>query len=251
MTSAHSSWSPWTPSALKCGKGTRSRHKFGRSTWAVALDHCAVPVWWQKSETRDTKITRVRMGRDRRSVVYSEFDESRQEDLGQIKRVSLDDDRVTVTRAMEQHHDFVELPDGRVAWLAWDRRPNDWFVDSEETEVIADAVLVAPEGVDDEHVPERLFSFWHDVDAEPFWSCSHMRGAWASGLDWPHTNSIVFHEGTGEWTLNARQWDATLRLTAPEPRRHAQVDGRRPAGRLPAGRRYGLAAPRPHERGLG
>ena len=182
------------------------------TTWVVAYDRCAVPVWWRPSQSETTKITRVHMGRDRRSVLYSEFDESREEDVGRIQRVNLSDGRVTITRAREQHHDFFELPDGDLAWLSWERRPNEWFENSDQTELLADAILSAPEGIGEGVEPDVRYSTFDDLDVEPFWSCSHMQGGWANGLDWTHTNSLIFHDDTEEWTINMRQWDATLRL---------------------------------------
>jgi len=183
-------------------------------SWAVAYDHCGVPVWWRSTESRDTKITRVRMSRDRGSVLYSEFDEFRTQDVGQVHRVSLLDGVDMVTRAREQHHDFVELPENEVAWLAWERVPNVWFEKSAEDELAADAILSAPLGAGDEADPTVRFSIFDDLDVEPFWSCSHMNGAWANALDWSHTNSLIYHEDTGAWTVTMRQWDATARLDA-------------------------------------
>ncbi len=184
------------------------------NTWAVAYDRCAVPIWWRASASDATKITRVRMGRDRASVLYSEFDESREEDVGQITRVHLADGRVTVTRARDLHHDFVELTNGELAWLSWERQPNLWFENSDKEEVLADTILSAPEGVGEGVDPTVRHSTFDDVGVEPFWSCSHMKGAWANGLDWTHTNSLMTHDDTGEWTVNSRHWDATTRLNA-------------------------------------
>jgi hypothetical protein len=188
-------------------------NQFDKKTesWATVIDGCGSHRWWQRRQDPSTKITRTRMGRDGHSVLYSEYDRAREVDRGEIRRIDLYSGRVTVTRAVEQHHDFVELDDGRLAWLSWQYQA-DVGLENLNTAMATDAIRVADEGSLGEH--DMLFSYLSDSGIEPFWSCEHMSpNVFVPGFsEWSHTNSLVYDEGQDAFFALARYWDAVLRI---------------------------------------
>ncbi len=188
-------------------------NQFGdhKESWASAIDGCGAHVWWQEQQAPETKITRTRMGLDGRSVIYSEYDRKRLVDTGEIRRVDLRTGDVSVTRAVEQHHDFVERPDGRLAWLSWQYTANVWL-DRVSADLASDAILIADEGSDGDH--DVVYSYLDDSGIEPFWSCDHMKpGRFVPGFaEWSHTNSLIYDADQDAYFALARYWDAVLRI---------------------------------------
>jgi len=188
-------------------------NQFDKKTesWAAAIDGCGAHVWWQRRQDAGSKITRTRMGKDGHSVIYAEYDREREVDRAEIRRIDLDTGEVTITRATEQHHDFVELGDGRLAWLSWEYSANLWL-ENLNADIASDAILIADEGTEGDH--EVLFSYLSDSGIEPFWSCNHMRrGIFVPGYaEWSHTNSLVYDVDEDAYFALARYWDAVLRI---------------------------------------
>ena len=201
------------PDESELANGHLLVNQFNKKTesFAAAIDGCAAHVWWEKAQSQATKITRTRMGRDGRSVIFSEYDRFRLADTGEIRRHDLKTGELTVTPAEEQHHDFVEMPDGQLAWLSWQYIANDWFP-SLDTDIATDAIRVADEGSDGEH--EILFSVPEDSGVEMFWACRHMApDTFVPGYaEWSHANSLMYDEDQDALFVLVRYWDALLRI---------------------------------------
>ena len=107
---------------------------------------------------------------------------------GRVQRETLDGEVLSTTPAPANHHDVLELPDGRVAWLAHEDRPMP-FGDDADAVVQGDAIMVGKEGAE----AERLWSFFDDYDVEPWPVCTHTReGMRDPGVSqWTHANSLV------------------------------------------------------------
>ncbi len=174
-------------------------------SYAMAIDGCGNPWWWAAVSDPDAlKVTRVRMSRDGRSVLYGELDRGVQQDRSQIVRVDLASGATETVRTEGAHHDFVELPDGRLAWLAWQTTQNVWFPNP--APVTSDVVVI--DG-------EPTFSILADSGQEPYWTCDHMVvGSYLPAhIEWTHTNSLAVDDGTGDLFLGVRNWDAVLRVS--------------------------------------
>jgi hypothetical protein len=170
----------------------------------------------------ERSITRVHLGRDRRSVLFSHFPRDLLADDATVTRIALDGGPPIDTPVQDQHHDFVELPDGRLAWLSFEAAEHE--VD-EGVPVMADHVLVGEEGSDAglgfplrgrSGPPAELFSFERDYPVDPWLPCAHAStvGIWVPGYqEWTHSNSIVAADDGGLFVL-ARNLDALIRLDA-------------------------------------
>ncbi|NCG21549.1 MAG: hypothetical protein GWP91_21255 [Rhodobacterales bacterium] len=92
------------------------------STWVGLLSGTGRYHFTAGSDADNLNIARARMGRDGTSVIYNYAHDDRIDDLGGLARVSLDGSVNTRTRTLVGHHDFIELPDGTLSWLGYDRR---------------------------------------------------------------------------------------------------------------------------------
>lgn len=193
--------------------------------WAFVLDDRARARWWAAPEDDGHRYVRARPGRDGRSVLVGRFSETHKaEDAGAIERFALGvDQERTETRAVEFHHDFVELPDGRLSWLSWvydDRVLGPRGLQP----VAADGIRVAPEG-GQEGDETLVFSLLDDYPHAPFFTCDHMLPGQFAGRywEWSHTNSLDWDEQAGAWRGLARYWDAVWE--AGEDGFHWQLGG--------------------------
>ncbi|HHO51381.1 MAG TPA: hypothetical protein ENK18_11020 [Deltaproteobacteria bacterium] len=185
------------------------------SSYAVALEGCGELEWWAPASAPDRSISYIRRGLDGASVLIGENHRDPRVDVGLIRRVSIaTGEELSRTRAEEHHHAFVEVGDGRLAWLSRERIDNEWFP-QHDAMLATDIVRIGPEGSELEADAEVLFRSLQDTGLEPFWTCSHMEpGRYLpDSLDWTHANSLVLDRDTGEYTLMLRHWDALLRLS--------------------------------------
>jgi len=179
-------------------------------SYAAVIDGAGRPVWWY--ETRRTqKVLRARLDRDGQAVTIGTRHPDNGIQDGAFLRVDRQNgellDEVAV---VDNHHEHVELPDGRIAFLSRDRVPDEWF--GAGAPIAMDVVRVFDFA---DGVSEVLFDLAETLDLEPFWTCSHMRrGAFIPDtFDWTHTNSLVYDDDTGAFTLGIRHFDSVVRLT--------------------------------------
>jgi len=188
-------------------------NQFDKKTesYSAVIDGCGAHVWWRERQTPQTKITRSRMSLDGRSVLYSEYDRARELDTGEIRRVNVKTGAETVTRAKEQHHDFIERPDGKLVWLSWQYTSNLWF-DNVDADIASDAIRMGDEGSDGDS--EMLFSILDDSGVDIFWACDHMNASTfvPQFAEWSHTNSLIYDPDQDAYFALTRYWDAVLRI---------------------------------------
>lgn len=178
-------------------------------------------VWWAKMDAPDLSSARARLGLDGASVLYNLYQTDRGDDQGWVVRVSLDGTEVVHTRTLLAHHDFVELPDGQIAWLGYDQR--DVEVDGVDTRdqgpgphpVATDVILEGPEGMADGEAPDELWNVFEDYPAAPYWGCGHteIKGVFVPGYyDWTHGNSLAYVPGNDSYYVLSRYLDALIRV---------------------------------------
>lgn len=181
----------------------------GRS-WIALIDRDGDYVWWH-DPGEGSLVPTVELARNGTDVLYSVYDISQQQDIGEVRRVSLADGQVSSTRTLLGHHDFAELPSGEIAWLAYDTRVVN--VEGRQQAVTGDAIRFAQEGTSEEWNTPVLFSLMDGV-TEVHPSCQHMRSelVGTGGLDWSHGNSLVYDEGEDAFYYMARHLDSYYKI---------------------------------------
>ena len=177
------------------------------------LDRDGDFVWWTVLESEEVASTRAYLSRDRRAMVYRHNVQDG-EALGLVRR-GLDGADEQVWPVQDEHHDFVELPDGSYAVLTLDVR------EVEGEEVIGDKVVeLAPDGT-----LTDLWSVWDHVNVDPdtfedpTWGFAH-----ANAIDHdPATDALIVgtrrlntlfafdrHTGDPLWQLGGQDSDYAL-----------------------------------------
>jgi hypothetical protein len=150
------------------------------SSTAVILDRDGDVVWWHDTGGIEGTVPRASLARDGRSVLYLWFAKlpDSTEKVTQLVRVGLDGTLLETTKVDNGHHDFVELPDGTVAFLSQDSRVQD-----DGSEVLGDAIVELDTESGD---LEQIWSSW-DTLTEPPPSLTP-----DEPLDWTHANALDY-----------------------------------------------------------
>lgn len=147
------------------------------SAGPVILDDQGNYVWWypiDKEKTWEGTVPgRSQIARDGRSLYFSYNNVSGGKDNA-IFEVSLDGAAIERIDAPYAHHDFLELPDGGLAWIAYDPR------EVKGEEILGDRLMErSPEGV-----TREVFSIWDHYEYTP--------GDTPRGAAWPHANALDY-----------------------------------------------------------
>ena len=172
-------------------------------TWVLIVDRAGRVVWYGAPDEGQLSTSSV-ISRDGTSVLFSSYPGDMLVAEGSVKRRALDGSAESAITTPGHHHDFVELPDRSIAFLA--ARVEVW----DGKEVLGDEIRVAS----GEGEPTTVFSAW-DV-LTPYAMCSHFEpvpyaeNAW----DWVHTNSIRYDEGQDRFLLMSRNLNALFAINA-------------------------------------
>lgn len=180
----------------------------GGDAFAILVDGEGV-IRWSRAAPSDQRVIRVKESED--GTVLLGFNQPAHEELdGLITRETLDGEVLSETVAPSLHHDIVELPGGRLAFLGHDF--GEYPIEDHGTlPVVSDHVSIGEEGGDS----TVQWGWLTDYDIAPYWPCPHMvRGDHIEGYDeWTHTNSLVPTEDGG-WLVMGRWLDALVKLDA-------------------------------------
>ncbi len=169
---------------------------------AAIIDTSGHYVWWWAShdDESDWPITRARLSRDGRSMLFLRnvpLDTSDTTQGQHIVRVALDGTSVEEIPAPGVHNDFVELPDGTLTVLAEDAR------EYEGETVVGDRILeMRPDGTEVE-----IWSVWDDLTFDPEMS---LYGHWT------HANAIDYDEASDTYYVGARHVNAIFKVDRAE-----------------------------------
>ncbi len=147
--------------------------------------------------------------------------------------MGLDGEVVSKTRTLWGHHDFIELQDGKLAWLGYDFReleilePLDgqpknpdkpdgatWEVLGER--VVADTIVIGDEGASDVGGEQELFNFFDDVSTDIYdvrYKPNTDIGFLGDDVyEYSHANSLVYHEDDDAFFIMYRWLDALQKI---------------------------------------
>jgi len=184
------------------------------TSYAAIIDGDADLVWWVAADPGQ-HITRARPAMDGRGILYSSYRMMDITQNGRIQRMDLDGRRQTTTRALYQHHDFVERGDGLLAFPSFEFAVFD--VDDQPLNIASDAIRLAPEGYDQEEEYDRSLAYFADYPHEPWYTCQHfaLNGSFVPGYhEWTHTNSVAYEPTEDALYMLPRYFDALLKTDA-------------------------------------
>ncbi len=160
---------------------------------AVIIDAEGDYVWWYSfPEHRKYQMSRATPARDLQSV-FLRLDVTGGTSVG-IYELAWDGTEETLYETTENHHDFVELPDGTLAFPLTDAREID------ETEVFGDKIteLTPSTGV--------TVDVWSIHDSDEF-----VDGV-DQAFDWTHTNALDYDEDEEVYYAGHRNLDSIFKI---------------------------------------
>ena len=163
----------------------------------VILDADGTFLWWHFDERDQTAIGRVRLSADGDAILYDAFPTygaDPEDPTHEIVRVSLDGTHVDVLDTPGHHHDFAQLGDGTLAYLAEDRR------DVEGEEVIGDQLVeLRPDGTHD-----VVWTAWDHIPYDP--------ADVPPGPDWTHCGALLHEPIEDAYYLSSHNLDAIWKV---------------------------------------
>ena len=181
------------------------------------LDRDSQYVWTVPNEEPGAQVGRPRPGRDGKSILWNYADSERIEDLAAVVRLSMDGKTRTVTRTLNGHHDFVELPDGKIAWLGYA------FDEAHEFEldgmmvtapVAVDTIHEVEEGTSDAAAASTVFNMFEDYPHPVYNTGNNFResGFLPGYREFSHGNSIAYLEHDDSYLIMLRWISALVKV---------------------------------------
>lgn len=167
-----------------------------RPSAAVILDGDNRPVWWKLLEDGRV-IMQTRLSADGTAVLILDTAADYLDDDTVLHRVPLDGSPASELRLPHGHHDFVELDDGRVLFLAVDIQPLDG------ADVAGDALVA----MDEAGNTETMWSAWESVPTGTIEPKLLYPGNF---VDWTHCNGFAIDPSTGEYWVSAHNLSGVL-----------------------------------------
>lgn len=156
----------------------------------LVLDREGETVWYRRlaSEIDDTAFfhSEVQFSEHHQQILYNAYGPELDDYVGGIQRLTFGGRYAETTETPLGHHDFVQLGEGALAWLAADVRS--WYDPDvgEEVDVVGDAIVeLQADGTE-----RTVFSTWD-------WKEPHKTGRWddtfwSRGQDWTHANALDY-----------------------------------------------------------
>jgi hypothetical protein len=178
-------------------------------SYTVILDMDGDPVWWVAADPRQ-QVTTVKPARDGRSLLFNVHNMDDYLLPGGIHRVSLDGRDRAYTEARWAHHDYQQLPDGSMAWIAY--ALGDGTIDGQTLPIAADAIWEGPEGA--VHGTTKVFDVLEDYPHDPYMVCDHLElSRYVEGYhEWTHSNSLMYDEADDAYYMMSKTLDALFKI---------------------------------------
>ena len=186
-----------------------------RNSGLAILDRDADIVWSVPFANTNVQLSRTRPSRIGQDILYTTADGARLEQIGEHVRQPLDGSAPEVLSSPRSHHDFVELPDGSLAWLAYPEfEPYDnCSVGTSLPDPVMDVALDRIETGTFGGTPAISYDMWTDyprslncsVDDEDFLAPQN-------AFDLSHSNSIAYRISDDAFFHMSRWQDAFYKV---------------------------------------
>ncbi len=162
---------------------------------------------WRMPARPGTPIPMAHLSADGRGALYVDNDMLEGGWAG-VGRVAFDGSSHEYRPIDNVHHDFVELPEGGIAWLAYESRESTPEEGAAAT-FTTDAIFVA-DTFDGE--ARQVFSMLDDYGHAPWHVCSHsaLEAAQVGGEDFTHGNSLLYDADRDVFLYTPKYLDAIV-----------------------------------------
>jgi hypothetical protein len=185
-----------------------------QATELVILNEAGRPVWFVKLPSNEL-VTASSLARDGSGVLVLTTDMSLTAPQTVILSYSWDGRVLRRMILPDGHHDFVELPDGRIAWIQLEAGPI--TISGESIDVAQDALRVSSWAETADVSQPPLFSLLRDW-VGPDEECDHQRHTlFYQGrelLDWTHANSLDYDASRDAFLLLTHHVDEAFVISA-------------------------------------
>jgi hypothetical protein len=187
-----------------------------QTTQLVMLNEDGRPVWYVKLPSNEL-VTASSLALDGSGVLAMTTDMSLTAPQTVLIHYGWDGQTIRRMVLPDGHHDFVELPDGRIAWIQLEAGPI--TVSGESIDVAEDALRVSSWAETADVSGPALFSFLRDWRA-PELVCDHQRHTlFYQGrelMDWTHANSLTYDAEQDAFLLLTHHIDQVFVISAKD-----------------------------------
>lgn len=166
-----------------------------QARWAmpVIFDTDGDVVWWHFPSEDQEVVYTARLLRDGSGVVYIRNDADRAD----LVVVDWDGTERLVTPVRQATHDLIELPDGRIGFIYYDRK-----LISEEL-VYGDGIME----LDMETLELRpVWTAFTDIEYDP-------NVQFEGDITWTHANALDYDQATDSYSISLRNYDTIARIS--------------------------------------
>ncbi|MDG1480711.1 MAG: aryl-sulfate sulfotransferase [Myxococcota bacterium] len=160
---------------------------------AVILNEAGKPVWAVLG-TEGTNISETRLHPDGGQIIFGEYLAALDDAPDRIVRVGLSGSPYTIQPAPGLHHDLDVLPDGTVAYIAYDTRE-------------VDGELIQGDRIMELSEDGTLVEVWSAWDA-----LSYTADTPSSGSGWTHANALNYAADEDAYYLSLHNYNAILMI---------------------------------------
>jgi hypothetical protein len=162
----------------------------GGHSGVALIDSDGVLNWWHEETEEDMLVSRAYLAQDGQSVLYSSYDISMsgsgEEDRAWVHRVGLDGELLESISLSQMSHDFVELPEGGLGYIAADWQKVDGSL------VRGNKLMER----DLDGTTRQVFSAWDHLDFE--------LQTVEEGTGWTHANALDYLPELDAYLLGIR-----------------------------------------------
>lgn len=196
------------------------------AAWIVGINREGEYVWWLESED-GVDVPSIHLSADGRGLVYFHQVKRGDQDENGVRIASFDGKTYTLTAAGDGHHDAIQLPDGRVAWIVGVGAEDVSLEDGTREDLAEDQVRETSVTAVSEAEAETVFSFVDDYGHQPWRTCSHFEETGAGGgQDYTHANSLMFDADNDAFLVMSKNIDALVSIDRGSGAVNWQAGGR-------------------------
>lgn len=176
------------------------------ASWIVGLTRDGEVAWWYESEG-EISIPSIHPSADHHGLMFTHHSEQEGKPKAGMLRMSFDGVEQALTVG-NGHHDAIQLPDGRVAWIRNENPTGVAIERAEPTDLSVDTLVENDESAPEDGAVVR-FSFLDDYPHTPWETCSHFgEEGQGGGADYTHANSVMYDEEHDALLVMTKNLDA-------------------------------------------